>query len=167
MKYLLTLLTLVALNTHAAEFILANITSNIDTDTTVFYLETNSDGLIDSLRYVTTTESGQISEDTRFTVEEVLNGGVVLEERAGYEAVRLFAKNFEPLSGGIIILNYLYNGVTSTRKELHLKLTREGNQFFLTTLKNEFVDCIYLQGNWIRIVGLVGIRNIHVKSCKP
>lgn len=167
MKILAAFLTLFILNAHAAEFTLATITSNIDKDQTVFYLETNSEGAVDSMRYVTTTESGQISDDTYFTLEEVLDGGVVIEERAGHEAVRLHLKNFDAQTGGTVILNYLYNGVTSSRKELHLKLVRDGERFFLTNAKDELVDCIYLQGNWIRIVGLVGIRNILARNCTP
>lgn len=166
MKLFIALFTLTTFTVHAAEFNLASITSNIDTDTTIFYLETNSEGLIDSMRYVTTLESGQISEDMHFTVEDVLDDGVVLEERNGYEVVRLFIDEFNQSSGGVVRLNYLVNGATSSRRELRLKLVKQGNNFVLTDMNDNFVDCMYLRGNWIRFFGLVGVRDIEVQNCK-
>lgn len=166
MKLFFALITLITLKTHAAEFNLASITSNIDTDTTIFYLETNSDGSIDSMRYVTTLESGQISEDMHFTVEDVLDEGVVLEERNGHEIVRLYIEDFQAASGGLVRLNYLVNGATSYRRELRLKLIKLDNQFVLTDMDNNFIDCMYLRGNWIRFFGLVGVRDIEVQNCK-
>src|SRR5690606_8070250 len=101
---------------------LAVITSEFDKDVMDFYVITNAKNNIDSIRYIQTTPGGQIFDDVTIPAEEVMKDqGVVIVERNGYDAVILQVENFTVNQGGIVKLNYLYNGVTNTRHIKKLK----------------------------------------------
>lgn len=144
----------------AAELHMATITTDVDKDVSVFYLETDDENNVHSMRYITTTPRGQISEDQTYSLEEVISNGAVVEQRMGRDVVTLYVENFDPASGGIIRLAYLYNGISGSMREIKLKLVRENNLFKLTDLQNRPVNHMFFKGNWVPIAGLVGIRDI-------
>jgi hypothetical protein len=151
---------LVIVPVGAGEIPLATITSDIDTDITTFYVETDERHEALGIRYLTQTRSGQITDDQRFSVQEILNGGVVLQERNNYEVVRLFLPEFRPESGGLVRLRYLVNGATGTFSALHLRLLRSGQSYSLRDSQGNSVNRLFIRGNWVRVLGLVGIRDI-------
>ena len=159
LAFLLSLLFL-TLPGQGAEIKLATITNDIDRDLTVFFIETMEDGTMDSMRYLTTMPSGQISEDMHFPYEQVLAGNVLLEERNGYEVIKLSVEKFSRNNGGIVRLSYLFNGITNSWRELRLNLIRDGLNYYLTDLEGRKINRLHFRGNYIRVVGLVGIRDI-------
>lgn len=154
--------TLIAFSliSSATELKVATITTDVDKDVSVFYLDINPDGHVDGMRYVTTAVSGQITEDFYFTLAEVQANGAVVEERNGYEVVRLYLEKFTSKDGGIIRLNYLVNGATHLKRDLRLKLVQEEGTFVLADLEGKKVNQLFFFGNYIRFLGLVGVREI-------
>lgn len=140
---------------------LAVITSEFDKDVMDFYVITNAKNSIDSIRYIQTTPEGRIFDDVTVPAEEVMKqAGVVIVERNGYDAVILQVENFNVDQGGIVKLNYLYNGVTNTRHLKRLKLLKKAEKFSLSDLEMNPVNRLFLTINYIRVVGIVGVRNI-------
>ena len=108
-------------------FKVAKISSEFNKNITDFYVETDDDNVIDTVRYITTTPNGGINEDVSVPAETVMDEGSVISRHNGYEAVRLEVENFNPKSGGTIKLNYLFNGISGARqiKRLLLKNSEE------------------------------------------
>lgn len=143
----------------AETFKLAVITSEFDKNKTDYYLETDEIGEIDSMRYVTTTPSGAITEDVTLPAERVMKEGAVLVERNGYEAVRLEVENFSLKTGGILKLNYLYSAVSGTRSIKRLNVSQKDGRFGLFDAQTE-INRLFLKANWNRLFGIVGIKEI-------
>jgi len=158
-KILFILLLLISLASQAKEQKLARITSEFDTDVTEFFVDV-IDNKINSLRYVTTMENGGIFTDLSIPIERAMADGVLLAERGGHEALKLYTERFNLEKGGDIILSYLYNGVTGTRRLLKLSLIKDGNIFYLLDPQGKRINKLFLTTNYIRIVGVVGIREI-------
>lgn len=154
----LSLLMFVSLNTKAEEIRLAVITSEFDKNVTDYYVITNEQGHVDSMRYVTTLPNGGIFEDVTLPAERVMKEGAVLVERNGHQAVRLEVENFSVITGGTIKLNYLFSGVTGARhnKRLALKLQ---DRYRIYDADKE-VNRLFLEANWSRLFGIVGVRSI-------
>lgn len=139
---------------------MAVITSEFDKNVTDYYLETNDQNQIHSMRYITTMPNGGIFEDVSVSVETVMSEGAVIVERNGYEAVRLEVENFSRDAGGIIKLNYLYSGVTGVRHVKRLQLKSFENKFKLTDMQNAPVNRLFLRVNLSRIFGIIGVKDI-------
>lgn len=162
MKHIIACFAFVlSLQVMAAEIKLATITSDALTDTTIFYLDVNTDGSAQGMRYVTTLESGQISVDDHATVEEVLNGGVVVQEMENREIVRLFLEKFDANKGGDIRLQFLANGVTGSKGTHMLKLVKKDGAFVLADIKGNALNTMFIKGNWSRILRrYIGVNSI-------
>jgi hypothetical protein len=161
MKLLLVLfLTILTSGLEARVFRLAVITSEFDNDKTNYFLETDETNTIVSMRYVTIQPNGGIYEDVTLPAERVMEEGAVLVERNGLEAVRLEVENFNLKTGGVIKLNYLYNGVIGTRHVKKLLLTEMNGDFVLHTTDIERVNRLFLEANRNRILGIIGIKSV-------
>ncbi len=159
--FFLTLLLCLSTTLFAREVKLATITGNVDTDTSLFQIEVTEAGLIDSVHFTTTTREGRVTQDSFFPAQTVIDVGVVLLERNGRDILRLEAeKTFSQEKGGIVKLNYLYSGVTGSRKTLKVSLTKNGEEFEIHTLTGEKVTRFYTKGNWHPILGLIGISEL-------
>ena len=158
---ILTLGFVFSLAAIAEEIKMAVISSDIDKELRDFYLVTNSRNEIDSIRYVTYLPTGQILDDTTVPAERVIQDGVVIVERDGRDAVRLQTDSgFTVQNGGGIILNYLFSGVTGTRRLHRLVVKRVDSMYFLKNTNDAPVNRILVLGNWNRVLGLIGIRDI-------
>ncbi len=150
----------VSLSALAAETKICIISSDIDAEITEMFIETKSNGDLDSLRLYKTLGSQVISDETH-PVEKVVDYGIVASERQGREVVSLQAKNYNPSVGGIISVDYLYNGLTNSRKVYNLKITRNGSNYTLTTMDGVKVNRIKFIANRAPVVGkLLGIKEV-------
>ena len=113
---------------NAGVFKLAVITSEFDQNVTDYFLETNDRDMIISMRYVTTMPNGGIFEDVSVPVERVINDGIVIVERNGLEAVRLELENFDLKKGGVVKLNYIFNGVYWIRRLKRITIKQDKQQ---------------------------------------
>ena len=163
MRLLVTLCAILfSIAALADERKVAIITSDIDKDIYHFYLITNDEDHVDSLRYQMTTPSGQIIEDNTFPAETVIQDGIVLVRRNGLEAVRLeVGRDFKVENGGTVILDYLYNGVNGTRRKHNIRLQRLNGRLELTeNTTTTIINRMFVYGNWNRLLGLIGVREI-------
>ena len=162
MKILAALTLALTLQVQAAEVKLATITTDTITDSTIFYVDTNSDGSAQGLRYVTTSESGAVIEDVHNTIAEVLDDGSVLEEMEGRVIIRLFLEEFNADTGGKIRLNHLVNGATGSRNNIYLKLVKSNGVFALADTNGNIVNTLFVKGNWSRFLRRwIGVSTIN------
>lgn len=166
MKKLIALLLLVSFSSFAQETKVVTITSDIDRDSTVFYVITNPDGSIDGMRFVTTEGNGRVSTDETHPVERVMADGLVLFRQGNYEAVRLKLESFTPAAGGIVKIDYLYSGVSNSRRALRMNLVKGASAFNLRSSQGTEVIRLRVLGNWNPILGLVGIREIRINPVR-
>ncbi|MCM2351241.1 MAG: hypothetical protein NDI69_14565 [Bacteriovoracaceae bacterium] len=158
LTFLIFIITTVA---EARQTKLAVITSELDKDVMDFYLITNEKNIIDSIRYVQTSPNGSIIDDVSVPAERVMEeGGVVIVERDGYDAVILEVERFTQKAGGMIKLNYLHSGVTKTRNAKYINLALVNGRFTLLDKENNEVNRLYIKANYVRVIGLVGIKEI-------
>lgn len=165
MKLLVTCLLLLTSSVFAETYKLAVITSEFDKDVMDFYVSTDDYDKVNSIRYVTTNPQGVVIEDKSVLASEVIERGVLLVRRDNYEAIRLEVEDFTIEEGGVIKLNYLYNGATGTRHIKRLGLTRMNDAFVLTD-KDQLINRLFVKANWIRVLGNVGVREIQ-SSYRP
>lgn len=145
----------------AEELTMATITSDIDRNTTEFLMEVDEKGDIHSIRIKTTTPQGRITEDFSYTAEQVIVGGVILHERDGYKAVMLkVEQDFSPATGGGVILDYLFSGISGARRFLSLKLSRTDGNFTLQKVDGGPVNRLFFRANRHPILGIIGVREI-------
>ncbi len=155
-----------ALAAHVEETAIVTITSDTNRDTTVFYLVTNPDGTIDGMRFVTTDQRGRVETDETAPVERVIQEGVVLFRQGNYEAVRLKVENFTAADGGVVKIDYLYSGVTNTRRFVRYHLRKTPMGFTFVTADGTVIKTLRVLGNWNPVLGLVGIREIRVNPTR-
>lgn len=160
MRILFGLIFVLSFAAEAKVVKLASITSEFDKDITEYYLELDNNNHIDSIRYVTIMPNGAIFQDITLPAEKVIRDGAVIVERDGYQAVRLEVENFSVVTGGTIKLNYLFNAVTGTRHVKHFNLHSHHNEFKISNSNNQIVNRMFLKANWLRLVGIVGVREI-------
>jgi hypothetical protein len=160
MKVLFSLLLVtLSLTVSAAVSKMAVITSEFDRDVRDYYLETDNQNAIHSMRYTTTNPNGGISEDVTVSPEQVMENGIVVFEHKGYKAVILELENFNVSTGGTIKINYLFSGVTGQRlhKRLSLKLV---NGEFLLFDGEKRVNKMFFIVNRSRVLGVIGVKEI-------
>ena len=151
-----------SLSLHAYEVKVATITSNIDRDTTEFFIETVADGSIDGLHIVTKNPRGQVTAENRATVEEVVASGFVMLREGNRDVTILRVEDFTPEAGGKVVVDYLFSGVNNSRRKLHLGIKKTDGDFFLHTVTGASATQLRVFGNWVPLLGLVGIANVRV-----
>lgn len=158
MKLLTIGLLALTLNAFAVETKICHITSDIDSEITQLLIETNSDGDLDSIRLYKTVDNKVVSDESH-PAERVIADGVVASKRDGREIIILRPKNFNAVTGGIISLDHLYNGITGSRRDFNLKLTKVGGQFVLLTIEGVKINRLLVVAN--KVIGkVVGIKEI-------
>lgn len=138
---------------------MAVITSEFDKNIRDYYLETDSENNIHSLRYVTTMPNGAILEDVSLTPEQVVEDGVVVFEHKGHQAVILGVENFNVRTGGTIKLNYLSSGITGSRNIKRFTLKKVNNDFLFFD-QNQRVNKMFFEVNRSRVLGVIGVKSI-------
>ena len=158
---ILTLALSLSADLFAREIKLATITGNVDTDTSLFLIEVDDNGSLDTVRFKTTTKEGKITQDSHFPAETVDATGVVLLERNNRDILRLeTVKPFSFANGGQVNLKYLYNGATNSWKSLKVSLLKNGADFEIRTADGKKVTRFFVKGHRQPVIGLVGISDL-------
>ncbi len=158
---ILTLALCLSADLFAREIKLATITGNVDTDTSLFLIEVDDNGSLDTVRFKTTTREGRITQDSHFPAETVDATGVVLLRRNDRDILKLeTVKPFSFANGGQVNLKYLSNGATNSWKSLKVTLVKNGADFEIRTADGKKITKFYVKGNRQPVIGLVGISDL-------
>lgn len=162
LKFAVLISLFLSLPALAKKIELAKISNDLDKEVVTFYLHLDQYEKIDSVSYITKNEQGRVVKEMDWTFNEVANGGVVLEVRNGYDILKLqMNKNFTRDNGGGIILNYLYNGATGTRKLMNFDVKKQAGTYKLF-YTDKVVSKLHVKSHYVRVIGLVGIEKIQV-----
>ena len=122
-KVMVTLTSIIFSILISAEDIKILAVKNTDDGTFYdLYLETNEDVLAVGLKLY----DRDLKEWKEFDVSD-LRGGIPLKEEGSYKVLLLKSHDFENDRGGHFKLNYLYNGITGSRKEIPIKIDYNGS----------------------------------------
>lgn len=147
---------------QAKNFQLARITSELDENVTEFFVETDEENIIQSLRYITHLPNGGISEDVTVQAETVMTEGAVISEHNGYDAVKLKVENFNTKTGGTVVLDYLYNGLKKVRKSKRIYLHNTSQKAILVDLDkpSQKINRMFFKVNRSFPIGVVGVKSV-------
>lgn len=162
LKFAILFSVVLSLPALAKKIELTKITNDIDKEVVTFYLHLDQHEKVDSISYVTKDAQGRIVKEKDWIYNEVANGGVVLDTRNGYDILKLeLADDFNRNNGGVISLNYLYNGATGSRRRLNFELGKRAGHYKLIHT-NKLVGKLHVKSNYVRVIGLVGISQIQI-----
>lgn len=144
---------------------LAKITNDIDKEVVAFYIHLDQHDKIDSMSYITKNETGKTVKERDWTFSEVANGGVVLDERNGHDVMKLQMGPSFSRTGGEVFISYLVNGATGTRRRLNFEVKKVAGKYKLVQ-GDKVVTSLHVKGNYVRVIGLVGISQIQISFGK-
>jgi len=157
-KLFLPVILLISFSAFAIEVQICRVTSNTDEEISDFYIVEENEQL-SSMRIIRSLH-GKVISDSVYSVEQIMNGGVVTVRQQGREVVRLKVENFSPETGGIVVQDYLYNGLTNSRGSHRTKLIKQDDEFIYTDLSGRPINRMAYFGRWIlgQLVGISSIR---------
>lgn len=161
MKRLLTLLLLVSLNALALDHHMMTITNDSDDEILKFVVETDEQNT-ELQTMIKKVYDGSMNYQGRdvYDAESVLSRGAVLTEMDGRKVVILkVASNFKVETGGVLTLDYLYNGITGSRKSFQFTMSRSGDTWKVSK-GGKKIKKLHFVTNKKPIVGTIGIKEI-------
>ena len=95
-----------------------------------------------------------------FEAIELKNGLVILNIDQ-HEVVRLHSQNFDQTRGGLIILDYLENGITKSRDSIELEVLHDGLKWGILHQREE-VEKMFMEARKIIFGKVIGIKEVHM-----
>ncbi len=89
-----------------------------------------------------------------------MDGGVVIYEQRNRDVIKLQVENFNLTSGGVTKLDYLYSGVSNTRRVLRLMIVKDGDSFYLADKSGKKINRLFVKVNRAPVLGIVGVKEI-------
>jgi hypothetical protein len=153
-------LTIFLSNAQAAEAVLCDVTSDIDSEVAKMVYELDEEtGDIKHLfkdRYV----NGKRIERQELHAKDLLGDGIVLAKKDKTIAVRMYSHNFDVVSGGVLYLDTLYNGVNGERREYSFELAKSATGLVMVYKGAEFKKMHFIAKR-SRLLGIIGIEKVN------
>ena len=141
----------------AKDFKLFTVTNDMDSDKYEFILKTDENEVAVGLKMKNIRKESDV---TNFRVTG-LNSGVVLREQEGRKIIIVRSNDFEVDRGGHLTIDYLYNGITGSRKELNLKVDYNGSTWTVYSNGSK-VNSLHFKGK--KVFGrVVGIKSVSIR----
>ncbi len=155
-----TMITLFNLDAMAATQGLVTVTNEEDTDIIKLYLVLDENSDVSSFKMNTFTKDMKEKNKYNFAVEKA-HTGIVIYKKEKREIVKLISENFSTHQGGDVSLNFLYNGITGSRKNFDFDLKRDGDEWEIF-VKGKKVKKLHFISNKKAFVGTIGVKGIQV-----
>ena len=139
---------------------LISITSDVDKLPSVMYVILDDNHDITEFGKKDLDAKGRVIARTIFSTELDING-VVLKKKKGRKILIMRGHNIGPIYGGGLELDFLYNGITGSRKSFHVELVRQDNTWSVK-VKDRTVSHLNFKVHRKRFVGVVGIRKVEI-----
>lgn len=144
----------------ATEIDLVKITAQNDPLPSYMYIVTNENSDIVEFGKKDLDAKGRIINKLVFP-PDINDYGVVLKKKKGKNIVLMTGHNLGPIYGGGLEVNYLYNGITGTRRVFDMELVRSGNKWSVEVEGIE-VNHLHFKLHWKRFFGVVGIKRVEI-----
>ena len=139
---------------------MATITNDEDSEILRLYVKVDTNSDITKLVTITTNENGEQYKPIEYSVDEV-DSGVVMYKSDGRDVVKLISNHFNVQQGGVIKLDYLFNGVSGKRKDISLDVSRNGDDW---SINNDDRNVKKLHFNSKVVFGkTIGIESITIE----
>ena len=163
MKKFLLLISLVSFSALALDHNLMKITNDEDGDIVIFVLETNEHNTeIVGMRKDIYDSRMKFIDTVAWSANEVLQGGAVIATSGNYKVVKLKVSSpFSLQNGGTINLDYLYSGITGSRKDFKISL-KKSNGKWINSKGKTVIKKLHFVSNKKMIVGTIGIKEITI-----
>ena len=144
----------------ANEINLVKITSDADKVPSYMYIVLDKQGDISDFGKKDLNPHGKIISRVSFSTIEVLDG-VVLKKQQGRNILIMRGHNMDSVYGGGLELDFLFNGITGSRKSFDLELVKQSHNWSLQ-VSGETIRHLHFKVHRKRFVGVVGIRRVDI-----
>lgn len=107
---------------NAKDLKILTVTNNDDGVTYDLFIDANEEMKAKGLKMYDRSEK----DWTNFEISNLSNGAI-LKEEGSYKVILLKSNDFEPDRGGHFKVDYLYNGITGSRKEMPVSIDFDGH----------------------------------------
>ena len=160
---LFSLMMLLTLNAFAKADEAMIIRNDIDENIVAINIVSDDSGKFTEMRKIQTSSAKKVLADETFNVS-ALNKGATVLVRKGRDVVKIkFSSNFDPMYGGTFQFDYLYNGVSGSRKQIELDLRKNGARWEVTR-GNRVAKKLNVIAKRAAIVGPIGIEEIRFEN---
>jgi hypothetical protein len=154
-----SLFILISLSAFAKTDEVMIIKNDLDSNLVIISIESDNSGKFLEMRKVQTTVDKKVLSDEKFSLSDLSKGATALV-RKGKEVVKIkFSANFDSMYGGSFDMDYLYNGIKGTRRQLQLDLGKNGSKWEVTK-NNKVAKNLNVIAKRAALVGAIGIEEI-------
>jgi hypothetical protein len=158
---LILTITTFCLNAMAISQKIMSATNDEDNEKIVISLILDSNKDITALSQKTLSARGVQIREKIFKAQNVYRGFDLLK-KDGRKIVRLLSRNFAAHQGGAVTLDFLYSGVTGSRKQMEFDLSRNGDKWAIKH-KGRNAKKVHFVSNKNFLIGTIGVKKIVVK----
>jgi hypothetical protein len=150
-----------SLTANAKTVKLVKITNQEDKKTQVFSLSLDDKSDVKSFFYKTYNGEGKELSKKTFSADKA-DKKMVLYRSSGKDVVTIDAYKVSTGNGGFMQVDFLYNGITGSRKSIELELRRDADDW--TLRKNgKKINKMHFISNKKAIIGTIGIESIQLR----
>ena len=157
---ILAAITIFNMNVMGSTQDLMTVTNEEDTDLRKLYLVLDERSDVESIQMKTFTSKGKKINDQLFSPDKA-ESGIVIYEKKDRDIVKLISTNFAAHQGGNVDLNFLYNGITGSRKDFEFDLKRDGDEWGVF-VDGKKVKGLHFVSNKKAFVGIVGVKEVKI-----
>ena len=157
----LLMISVFSISAIAATQRVMSATNDEDNEKIVISLILDGNKDITGLIQATYSARGKMIREKKFQARNVYRGFDLLK-KDGRKIVRLLSKNFAAHQGGEVTLDFLYSGVTGSRKQMNFNLYRDGDTWAIFH-RGRSAKKVHFVSNKTFLIGTIGVKEIVVK----
>lgn len=143
----------------AEEIAILTVLNDEDSAITTIYVDVDEDNEIQAFRKEEVMNNDVLTSESYGS--ELGYAGVVLFRKKGRDVVVLKSLNADAVNGGALEIDYLYNGITGSRKLYRLELDRTSDSWQVIR-QGRIVETLHFRSHKKPFVGTVGIKRIDI-----
>jgi len=152
------LFLIISFKAIAAEKVLCDVTSDIDSDTGKIVYEMDEEDRAIKHLYQDSFRNGVRVARIELQADG-LREGIVLNRKDKYITVRMQSDNFDTERGGILYLDTLYSGVSGERREYEMEMAMDKSGPILLKNNQKFSKMKFIAKR-SRVFGVIGIEKV-------
>lgn len=143
----------------ADELTLANLSTDVNSDTYALVVDVNNDTQSLKSFYIDSFSEGKRTKRDALPIEDFIKKGLTLPNNARFSVARIESENFQADQGGMIIIDAVYNFLTGKRKQYELQIAKDQTTWRLFST-GKVITKIFARANRVPIAGIVGAKEL-------
>ena len=144
---------------YGKEIKILNIINDEDKAVTSVLINVGEDNAIQGFRKLEVLNHSILSNE--YFDGSLDYSGVTLLRKKGRDIVILKSLNADAINGGALEIDFLYNGITGTRKQFLIEMDRTSDSWQVTR-NGKIIEKLHFISNKKPFVGTVGIKRIAI-----